>query len=117
MPNGRHVGSPARVAYLGLASVLSSTAGAHAVAPATPIAAGCGSRENPIEVALPFELQAQLFHSLPIAGFLATPDTIAERVLLNPRLRAPTGRPLTGMGRANPISGSGVAGTHADPPD
>jgi hypothetical protein len=117
MSNARRVGSPARVACLGLASALSSAASAHAVVQAAPDCPGCGSRESPIEVALPFALQAQFFHSLPIAGFLVTPDAIAERVLLNPRLRAPTGQPLTGMGQVNPIPGSGVGGTRADPPD
>jgi len=75
---------------------------------------GCGTRENPIEVLLPPELQAQLFHSLPIAGLLSTPDSVAQRVLQDPRLRATTAPSLTGMGRAHPVSQPGVVCTRAD---
>jgi hypothetical protein len=107
-----------------LAITAPSLAAAHS-AGATPSANGheaCGSREHPIEVMLPFELQAKLFHSLPIAGLLpvagllVTPDAIAERVLTNP-LRATTDQPLTGNGGPHPVGRSGVVATHADPPD
>jgi hypothetical protein len=62
-------------------------------------------------------LQAQFLHSLPIAGLLVTPDAIAERVLLNPRLRATIGVPSTGNGASGPVIEPGVVGTRADPPD
>jgi len=117
MSNGRQVGSPARVAFFGLASALSSTAGAHAVAADAQGCTGCGSRASPIEVVLPVELQAQFLYSLPIAGHLVTPDAIAERVLLDPRLRATTGTPSTGKGASGPVLEPGVVGTRADPPD
>jgi hypothetical protein len=119
MSNDRQVGFFARVALLGLASALASAASAHAaVADAdVNVCTGCGSRASPVEVILPFELQAQFLHSLPIAGLLVTPDAIAERVLLNPRLRATIGVPSTGKGASGPVFEPGVGGTRADPPD
>jgi hypothetical protein len=98
-----------------LAMTAPSLAAAHS-AGATSSANGheaCGSREHPIEVMLPFELQAKLFHSLPIAGLLVTPDAIAERVLANP-LRATTDQPLTGNGGPYLVGRPGVVDTHAD---
>jgi hypothetical protein len=119
MSNDRQVGFFARVALLGLASALASAASAHAaVADAdVNVCTGCGSRASPVEVILPFELQAQFLHSLPIAGLLVTPDAIAERVLLNPRLRVTIGVPSTGKGASGPVIEPGVVGTRADPPD
>ena len=70
-----------------------------------------------MEIVLPLEMQANLFRSLPIAGLMVTPDAIAQLVLLNPRLRATTGRPSSGNGTAYPIDESSVVGTRADPPD
>ena len=67
-----------------------------------------------MEIVLPLEMQANLFHSLPIAGFMVTPDAIAQLVLLNPRLRATTGQPSSGNGAAYPIDKSSVVGTRAD---
>jgi hypothetical protein len=78
---------------------------------------GCGSPEDPMEVVLPLEMQADLFRSLPIAGLMVTPDSIAQLVLLNPRLRATTGQPSSGNGTAYPIHESSVVGTRADPSD
>lgn len=117
MSNRRHVGSPARVAFLGLASAFSSAAVAHAAVADVRACTDCGSRASPAEVMLPFELQAQFPHSLPIAGLLVTPDAIAERVLLNPRLRATIGVLSTGKGASGPVIEPGVVGTRADPPD
>jgi hypothetical protein len=74
----------------------------------------CGTQENPIEVVLPAEVQASLFHSLPIAGLVSTPDAMAERVLSDPRLRATTVMHLTGKGVAHPVHKPGVVCTHAD---
>lgn len=77
---------------------------AHASAPA----AG-GGPDDPIDVLLPFEMQASFFHSLPIAGLMVTPDQVAQLVLTNPRLRVTTGadthadligRHVRGAGRA-----------------
>jgi hypothetical protein len=67
------------------------------------------------EIRLPVEMQTSLFHSLPIAGHMVTPDQVAERVMTNPRLRVTAGLPYSGKGTANPIYQSGVADTHADP--
>lgn len=73
-----------------------------------------GSAEAPVEVILPFELQASLRHSLPIAGHVVTPDMIAQLVTTDPRLRATTGLPYSGKGMAYPIHQSDAVGTHAD---
>ena len=70
-----------------------------------------------MEIVLPLEMQANLFHSLPIAGLMVTPDAIAQLVLLNPRLRATTGQPSSGNGTAYPIDESSVVRTRADPSD
>lgn len=78
---------------------------------------GCGGPEDPMEIVLPLDLQANLFHSLPIAGFMVTPDLIAQLVLMNPRLRATTGHPTSGMGTAYPIYESNVVDTRADRAD
>jgi hypothetical protein len=109
---------PTCLAAFALAIGVPSIAGAHSEgAAASQNGHGaCGSREHPIEVMLPFELQAKLFHSLPIAGLLVTPDAIAERVLTNP-LRATTDQPLTGNGGPYLVGRPGVVDTHADPPD
>jgi hypothetical protein len=117
MSNGRQVGSPARVALAGLVSAFSFAGGAHAAVADAHGCTGCGSRASPIEVILPFELQAQFQHSLPIAGLLMTPDAFAERVLLNPRVRATIGAPSTGKDASGPVLEPGVVGTRADPPD
>lgn len=77
----------------------------------------CGTQENPIEVVLPADFQASLFHSLPIAGLVSTPDAMAERVLQDPRLRATAVTHLTGKGVAHPVHKPGVVCTHADLPD
>ena len=78
---------------------------------------GCAGPEIPLEVVLPPELQAMLFHSLPIAGMIVTPDAIAERVLTNPRSRATAAPSITGKDAGNPTIESGAVGTHADLPD
>ena len=67
-----------------------------------------------MEIVLPLEMQTNLFHSLPIAGFMVTPDAIAQLVLLNPRLRATTGQPSSGNWTAYPIDESIGVGTRAD---
>ncbi len=77
----------------------------------------CAGPENSMEIVLPLEMQANLFHSLPIAGLLVSPDSIAQLVLMNPRLRATTGQPSSGMGTAYPIDESSVVDTHADRSD
>jgi hypothetical protein len=88
------------------------------VDPLQPVPALAGSDpSNPIDVSLPPELQGNDFHSLPIAGLVVTPDAIAERVLLNPRLRATVSQPFSGMGAAYPIPESSAVSTHADPSD
>lgn len=74
-----------------------------------------GEPEYPIEELPPIEMHTDIFHSLPIAGHMVTPDQVAERVMTNPRLRVTAGLPYSGKGTANPIHQSGVAGTHADP--
>ena len=73
--------------------------------PATPVDAGLAS-----------EWPDSLFHSLPIAGLVVTPDAIAERVLQNPRLRATASQPSSGKGAAYPIPESSAVSTRADPP-
>lgn len=82
-----------------------------------PGAAASGAPDDPIEVVFPPGMHARLFHSLPIAGLLVTPDAVAQLVLMNPRLRATTAHPITGRGAAFPVNESGVVDTHADPSD
>ncbi|HEY8266055.1 MAG TPA: hypothetical protein VIG03_05730 [Steroidobacteraceae bacterium] len=99
----------------------------HMICAALPVAAAqangrvtvnpqtCGSPTDPIEVLLPFEMQASYFHALPIAGLLVTPENAARRVLTNPRARATTARPLSGKkGPAYPNDPSNVVDTRAD---
>jgi hypothetical protein len=74
----------------------------------------CGTQGNPIDVMLPYEMQASYLHSLPIAGLLVTPDAAAQRVLSDPRLRATTAKPTSGKGMAYPIDPSSVVVTRAD---
>ena len=82
-------------------------------APVSPQA--CGSQGDPIEVALPFEMQASYLNSLPIAGLLVTPNGVAQRVKLNPRVRATTATPVSGKkGLAHPNDPSNVVDTRAD---
>jgi hypothetical protein len=71
----------------------------HAASNRPPEAARAGeSPANPLDVMLPFELQAAAYRSLPIAGLLVTPDDLAQLVLMNPRLRATTNRSSSGKG-------------------
>jgi hypothetical protein len=123
MSGAIHSRLPAGLAAFALAMSAPPLAAAHSAGAASQNGhASCGTREHPIEVVLPFEIQANLFHSLPIAGLLpvagllVTPEAIAERVLTNP-LRATTDPPLTGNGGPHPVGRSGVVATHADPPD
>jgi len=117
MSKNRLPGIPARIACLGIASawVAAAVANGDAAAPGGPPA--CGGPTDPIEVQLPLEMQASLFHSLPIAGLVVTPDAVAERVLLDPRLRATTSQPSSGKGAAYPIPESSAVSTRADPSD
>ena len=107
----------ARVVCVSLAGACIPVAGATVAGGEPSEQPGCGGPENAIELALPPEMQARLFHSLPIAGLMVTPDAIAERVLTNPRLRATASQPSSGKGTAHPIPESGVVSTRADPPD
>ena len=117
MPSRHQVRIPARIACLCVASASLPAANANVDAAAPGHQPGCGGPTDPIEVVLLFDMQATLFHSLPIAGLLVTPDAFAERVLLNPRLRATVSQPSSGMGAAYPIAGSSAVGTRADLPD
>jgi hypothetical protein len=98
------IGFPAGLALVCLAVLVMPWARA-----ATP-----GGQENPIEVILPFEMQASFHRSLPIAGHMVTPDQVATLVTTNPRLRVATGQPISGTGTAYPIDESNAADTHAD---
>ena len=75
----------------------------------------CGSQGDPTEVALPFETQTSYLHSPPIAGLMVTPASAARRVLMYPRERATTAKPISGKkGAAYPIDRSGGMVEHAD---
>ena len=75
----------------------------------------CGSPGDPIEVVLPYEMQASYLNSLPIAGLLVTPDDVGQRVNMNPRVRATTATPVSGKkGLAHPRFPSNVVETRAD---
>ncbi|MEX0733756.1 MAG: hypothetical protein WD944_08280 [Steroidobacteraceae bacterium] len=82
---------PAKNQVRFLASLLIPVAQAGASGQEPPTPAAGGGPDHPIEVLLPFEMQASFFHSLPIAGLMVTPDQIAQLVLTNPRLRVATG--------------------------
>jgi hypothetical protein len=111
------VGFPARVITLMLACLCAPAALANSTGQKSSERPGRGGPADPLEIVLPLEMQASLFHSLPIAGLMVTPDSIAQLVLLNPRLRATTGQPSSGNGTAYPINESGVVDTRADPSD
>jgi hypothetical protein len=105
----------ARIVAFCVASAALPFAAAHANGRATVGGQSCGSQGDPIEVALPFEMQASYLHSLPIAGLLVTPDSVAQRVLTNPRVRATTARPVSGKkGMAHPTDPWSVVDTRAD---
>ena len=70
-----------------------------------------------MDVILPPEIQGAYFRSLPIAGFLVTPDDIGQLMQTNPRLRATASQPSSGKGAAYPIPESSVVSTRADPVD
>jgi hypothetical protein len=108
------LGIPARLACLVVAGAWMPAAVANVDAAAPGSHPACGGAADPIEVQLPLEMQASLFHSLPIAGLLVTPDDIAERVLLDPRLRATASQPSSGKGAAYPIPESSAVSTRAD---
>lgn len=110
-----HVGFPARVITLMLACHCMPAAFANSTGHEPRERPGCGGPADPMDIVLPLEMQANLFRSLPIAGLMVTPDSIAQLVLLNPRLRATTGQPSSGNGTAFPINESGVVDTRADP--
>ena len=112
-----HVGFPTRVITLMLACLCIPVAFANSTGQEPWERPGCGAAADLMEIVLPFEMQANLFHSLPIAGLMVTPDSIAQLVLLNPRLRVTTGRPSSGNGTAYPIDESDVVDTRADPSD
>ena len=109
-----HVRVPARVIGLMFACLCVPAALASASGQEPSDRPGCSGPDDPMEIVLPFDMQATLFHSLPIAGLMVTPDSIAQLVLLNPRLRATTGRSSSGNGTAHPIHGSDVVDTRAD---
>ena len=116
--SSRHlVGIPVHIACLGILCMCMPAAAANVDAAAPDQSPACGTATDPIEIALPLEMQASLFHSLPIAGLLVTPDAIAERVLRNPRLRATASQPSSGKGAAYPIPESSAVSTRADLPD
>lgn len=107
----------ARLGSVCLVSLLIPMAQAEAIGQEAADRFARGGSENPLEVVLPFEMQARFFHSLPIAGLMVTPDDVAQLVLMNPRLRVTTGWPISGKGIAIPIDESDVVDTPADPID
>ena len=101
-----------------LVSLAGGTVGSPADAntPGSTLTARPGSDlSNPVDVILPPEIQGAYFRSLPIAGFLVTPDDIGQLVQMNPRLRATASQPSSGKGAAYPIPESSVVSTRADP--
>jgi len=106
-----------RLAVLCLVVLLTPFAIGLAISQAIAGRTGDGGIEEPLEVVLPLEMQASIFHSLPIAGHMVTPDQIAQQVLKNPRSRATTGLPISGTGTAVPLEERGVVDALADPMD
>ncbi len=105
---------PARLVAAAVATASIPFVYAHAISRESRERPGYGGPENAIEIALPPEVQARIFHSLPIAGLVVTPDTVAQPVLMNPRVRAAAGQPSSGKGAALLIDESGVVGTRAE---
>ena len=115
MSNASRIRITARIVAVRVICAALPVAAAHANGRVTVNPQTCGSPADPIEVLLPFEMQASYFHSLPIAGLLVTPDSVAQRVPPNPRARATTARPLSGKkGQAYPNDLSNVVDTRAD---
>jgi hypothetical protein len=108
------IGSPSRILGTCLVALLIPWARAGVAERDAAAMPGTGSADDPIEVILPFEMQASFFHSLPIAGHLVTPDQVAQLVQMNPRLRVTTGQPFSGTGTAQTMDQSNVVDTHAD---
>lgn len=115
MSNSNQVRFTARFVALCVACAAPSFAAANPNGRAMASSQACGSQGDPSEVVLPFETQASYLHSLPIAGLVATPDGAAQRMLMNPRVRATTTRPDSGKkGMAHPIDPSNVVDARAD---
>ena len=115
MTSSKQVRFIARIAAFCFACAALPYAAANPNARATASSQTCGSQGDPIEVALPFEMQASYLNSLPIAGLLVTPNGVAQRVKLNPRVRATTATPVSGKkGLAHPNDPSNVVDTRAD---
>ena len=105
----------ARIVALCVACAAMPIAAANLNGRATVSSQTCGSQGDPTEVALPFETQASYLHSPPIAGLMATPGSAPRRVLMNPRVRATSARPISGKkGAAYSIDPSGGVVTRAD---
>jgi len=115
MSNSSQVRFTARMVAFCVACAALPFAAANANSRATVSSQTCGSQGDPTEVALPFETQASYLHSPPIAGLMATPGSAPRRVLVNPRLRATTARPISGKkGAAYPFDPSSGVVTRAD---
>ena len=115
MSNSNQVRFTARIVAFCVACAALPVAAANLNGRATVSSQTCGSQGDPTEVALPFETQASYLHSPPIAGLLETPDGAAQRVIMNPRVRATTARPISGKkGSAYPIDPSSGVVTRAD---
>jgi hypothetical protein len=108
------IGSPSRILGSCLVALLIPWASTSVAERDAAAMSGTGSRLDPIEVILPFEMQASFFHSLPIAGHVVTPDQVAQLVQMNPRLRVTTGQPSSGTGAPQATNQSIVVDTHAD---
>ena len=115
MSNSTQVRFTARIVVFCVACAALPFAAANPNGRATVSSQTCGSQGDPTEVALPFETQASYLHSPPIAGLMVTPGSAPRRVLMNPRLRATTARPISGKkGAAYPIDPSSGVVTRAD---
>jgi hypothetical protein len=105
----------ARIAAFCFACAALPYAAANPNARATASGQTCGSQGDPIEVVLPYEMQASYLHSPPIAGLLVMPDDLAQRMITTPRVPPTTARPLSGKsGLEHPISRSRNVGRRAD---
>lgn len=106
MSNSRCLGSFVRLAAVcGVCALIPFAQAGAALVPES---------EQAVEVLLPFDLPGMFSRALPIAGFMVTPDQVAQLVLLNPRLRVTTDLPSSGKGTVISIDESDVADTHAD---
>ena len=115
MWNSNQVRFTARIVAFCVACAALPIAAANPNGRATLSSQTCGSQGEPIEVALPYEMQASYLHSPPIPGLLAKPNDLAQRMTTTPRVHPMIAKPDSGKsGSAYTINRSRNVGRRAD---